>query len=187
MDAMATAWYVPTELQRFPSQRPELDDPEDEDGLKESRKYIEGLIDDLVADGVPVERIVLGGFSQGHAMSLFTGLTSSKYAGKLAGLACICGYMPMSDQMDRLREESGLGKSVQGDGQREVPIFIARGGKDMLIPKRYWNISEEKFKELGYDPVLIEAREYPNQGHAIAGDVLRDLCGWLERVIPDNS
>lgn len=108
-DAQQMAWYYPTSLTPVPSQRPELDDPEDEDGLLLSRKYIVGLIDDLVGQGVPVERIVLAGFSQGHALTLITGLTS-KYCGKLAGLACICGYLPLADRIAGLREEEGLEK-----------------------------------------------------------------------------
>lgn len=179
MDAMATAWYMPTELSRIPSQRPELDDPEDEDGLKISRKYVESLIEDEVRRGVPLNRIVLGGFSQGHAMTLFTGLTSGKYAGKLGGLVCVCGYLPMAEQIEQLREESELAKDV-GD----VPIFIARGMKDMLVPKRYYEISSDKLSKLGYKDELIERHEYPNQGHTIDGPILRDLCVWLEKTIP---
>lgn len=178
-DAMATAWYMPTELSRLPPQRPELADDEDEDGLKSSRKYVEGLIEECVSQGIPLNRIVLGGFSQGHAMTMFTGLTSSKYAGKLAGLVCVCGYMPMAEQIEALREESELSKEI-GD----VPFFIARGMKDMLVPKRYWEIANEKLKKLGVSDEIIERHEYPNQGHTIDGPILRDLCVWLEKRLP---
>jgi lysophospholipase-1 len=84
-NAMQTAWYTPTPLSLFPSSCPKPNNPEDEDGMKFSIAYIVTLIDDLVFQGIPEIRIVLGGFSQGCAMTLLTGLIS-RYAGKLAGL-----------------------------------------------------------------------------------------------------
>ena len=74
---MMTAWFTPTSLSPYPSSRPELDDPEDEDGMLRSRTYVESLIDGLVEKGVPANRIVLGGFSQGHAIALVTGLIAA--------------------------------------------------------------------------------------------------------------
>lgn len=91
-NAVQTAWCTPTPLSPFPSSCPEPNNPEDEDGMKFSIAYMVTLIDDLVSQGIPEIRIVLGGFSQGCAMTLFTGLTS-KYAGKLAGLV---GYLGTS-------------------------------------------------------------------------------------------
>lgn len=84
-NAMQTAWYTPTPLSPFPSSCPEPNNPEDEDGMKFSIAYIVTLIDDIVSQGIPEIRIALGGFSQGCAMILLTGLIS-RYAGKLAGL-----------------------------------------------------------------------------------------------------
>lgn len=119
---MNTAWYLPTALSPFPSSRPELEDDEDEDGMRASMAYIVSLIDDLVAQGVPEKRIVLGGFSQGCAMTLLTGLTS-KYAGKLGGLVGLSGYLPLADKISTLRADAGLTKHVDED----VPIFLVRG------------------------------------------------------------
>lgn len=180
-DAMANAWYLPTHLPALPSQRPELDDDEDEDGLKFSRKYIVGLIDEIVESGVPAGRIVLGGFSQGHAMALFTGLTSSKYAGRLGGLVGVCGYLPLMERIGEVREEEGLSREVRGD---DVPMLISRGGKDMLVPGRVHNLSMERLRGLGVREELIETHVYPENGHAVTGNVLKDLCAWLEKTVP---
>ena len=91
-NAMQTAWYTPTPLSPFPS-RPELNNPEDENGMKFGIACIVTLIDGLVSQGIPEIRIVLGGFSQGCVMTLLTGLTS-EYAGKLAGLVGYPGTSP---------------------------------------------------------------------------------------------
>jgi len=161
-DAMQPAWYAPTGLSPFPSSRPELDDPEDEDGMKASMAYIESLIDDLVAKGTPPQRIVLGGFSQGCAMTLLTGLTSSKYAGKLAGLAGLSGYLPLAEKTQQFRAEAGLPETA-GD----VPVFLVRGTKDVLIPKRYMRICLETLGKVGVSEESLEVHEY-DIGHVVS-------------------
>ena len=51
-------------------------------GLPESKAIIESLIAAAVKDGIPASRIVLAGFSQGAALSVFTGF---QYKERLAG------------------------------------------------------------------------------------------------------
>ncbi|QDS72814.1 hypothetical protein FKW77_006659 [Venturia effusa] len=175
------AWYTPSPLSPWPSQRPELDDPEDEAGMLKSVAYTESLIDDVVAKGIPANRIVLGGFSQGHAIALLTGLTSKKYAGKLAGLVCLSGYLPIPERILALREEGGLAAEVGGDAK----LFLARGMTDMLVPKRYLRLQIEKFMDLGIPGEMVEVHEYEGLGHAVRPDLLMDLLRWLERIIPE--
>lgn len=175
------AWYTPSPLSPWASQRPELDDPEDEEGMLKSVQYTESLIDSVVEKGIPANRIVLGGFSQGHAIALLTGLTSKKYAGKLAGLICLSGYLPIPDRIGALRKENGLPEVVGGD----VKVFLVRGKTDMLVPKRYLRLQVEKFIELGIPGEVVEVHEYEGLGHAVRSDLLMDLLRWLERVIPE--
>ena len=177
-DAMQRAWYTPSSLSIFPSQRPELDDPEDEDGLLKSREYIVSLIDDLVGQGVPADRIVLGGFSQGCAMSLLTSLTS-KYSDKLAGVLGLAGYMPLADQINRLRDEASLLNKIGN-----TPVFLMRGSRDVLVPKRYLTLAVARLTKLGVQDDALEVHEYEGLGHGISAAVLRDMCVWLEKVVP---
>ncbi|KAL9096304.1 MAG: hypothetical protein Q9165_001301 [Trypethelium subeluteriae] len=177
-DAMQQAWYTPTPLSPFPSQRPELDDEEDEEGLKKSVAYVDSLIDELKSRGIPLNRIVLGGFSQGCAVTLLTGLTS-KYSGKLAGLVCLSGYMPLIDKIQHLRS-AGDHPATMG----ETPIFVARGTRDLLVPKRHLTLCVDKLRELGVNDTALEVHEYEGLAHAASGEELRDLCQWLDRVVP---
>jgi predicted esterase len=178
-DAGQTAWYKPTQLSAFAPSRPELEEDEDEQGLLKSVKYIESLIDACVRKGIPPQRIVLGGFSQGCALSLLTDLVSKKYSGRLAGIVGLCGYLPLSSKMriQDLRAVAGLPPS-----HGEVPLFLASGQKDSLIPKRIRNQTAKGLEALGWTG--IETHEYESQGHTISGPMLRDLCSWMERVIP---
>lgn len=178
-DAMQTAWYVPTPLSPYPSSRPELDDDEDEAGMKSSMTYLVSLIDQLVAKGVPERRIVLGGFSQGCAMTLLTGLTS-KYAGKLGGLVGLSGYLPLADRIPALREEAGMLRYVDDD----IELFLARGTRDTLVPRRHFSICYETLFGLGMKQEKVTVKEYEGLGHTLGGAELRDVCEWLERVVP---
>jgi predicted esterase len=177
---MSTAWYMPTPLSPYPSSRPELEDEEDEVGMKSSMTYLVSLIDDLVENGVPEKRIVLGGFSQGCAMTLLTGLTSSKYAGKLGGLVGLSGYLPLADRIPALREEAGLTKHVEDD----VDVFVSRGMRDMLVPKRHFRICYEMLFGLGMQQEKVVVKEYEGLGHTIGAATMRDMCEFLERVVP---
>ena len=180
-DAMTTAWFRPTSLSAVPPSRPELEPDEDMDGMIETVAYIESLIDACVNKGIPPDRIVLGGFSQGCAMSLLTDLTSKKYSGRLAGIVGLMGGLPLSNgrTIEDMRAHAGLPPTVG-----EVPVFIARGAKDQLVPKRIHTMTLKKLEELGLNKSALEVHEYADLGHSLSGPVLRDVCIFLEQHVP---
>ncbi|CAO2656470.1 Nn.00g052730.m01.CDS01 [Neocucurbitaria sp. VM-36] len=179
-DLATNAWYLPTRLSPYPPSRPELEDDEDEEGMLVTVKYLTSLIDDLVKQGYQEKRIVLGGFSQGHAMAILMGLVS-KYAGRLGGLVGLSGYLPLPEGIPALRVEAGLPKEVN-DG---VKFFLARGTGDRLVPKRYHRLCYEGLYGYGVKEERVTLKEYEGMGHAMSGAELRDLCAWLEKVVPE--
>ncbi|KAJ4291143.1 hypothetical protein N0V90_010341 [Kalmusia sp. IMI 367209] len=179
-ELVSTAWYMPTRLSPFPLSRPELEEDEDREGIESSTDYLVSLIDELVTQGIPEKRLVLGGFSQGHAMALFTGLTSSKYAGRLGGLVGLSGYLPLAENIPQLRDEAGLLVKTNDD----IQVFLARGTRDMLVPKRYLPLCSNKLLELGFKQEQLTVKEYQGMGHAMGSAELRDLCTWSEKVVP---
>lgn len=181
-DLAMTAWYQPTRLSPYPPSRPELEDDEDEEGMLRTVTYLTSLVDDLVAKGIPSQRIVLGGFSQGHAMALLTGLIS-KYAGKLGGLVGLSGYLPLPERIVPLREEAGLPKDING----QTPVFLARGTGDRLVPRRFHRLCYENLYKLGVKEEKVTLKEYDGMGHVMGGTELRDLCEWLEEIVPPLS
>lgn len=70
--------------------------PEDEAGILKSRDEVNKLIEEEVAEGLPAERIVLGGFSQGGSMTLVTGLTTPR---RLAGLTVLSGWFAIREKV----------------------------------------------------------------------------------------
>lgn len=179
-DAMDTAWYTPNGLSASPD-RPEENEDEDEQGMLKTVKYIESLIDACTRKGIPPQRIVLGGFSQGCAMSLLTDLVSEKYSGRLAGIVGLMGYLPLAsgNKINNMRAHAGLPPVVG-----EVPVFLAKGQKDMMIPRRLWNHGLKKLEELGLNKEAMEVHEYEGLGHSLSGPLLRDMCAFMERVVP---
>ena len=74
--------------------------PEDEPGALKSRNEVNKFIEQEINQGIPANRIVVGGFSQGGAMSLVTGLTSTH---KLAGLAVMSGWFAVRGKVKEVR------------------------------------------------------------------------------------
>jgi len=70
----------------------------DEDALvmERSSLIIQKLIEEQISLGIPSEKIIIGGFSQGAAMSFYLGL---KYHKKLGVIASLSGYLPFREKL----------------------------------------------------------------------------------------
>jgi len=185
-EAMSTAWYTPTSFSPIPVGRSsggaakdenedEGFDEEGEDEILASVEYLCKLIDEEVSRGVNLDRIVIGGFSQGCAVSLVTAL-ASRYAGKLGGLVGLSGYLPRGK---KIRE--GRAKFVKGG---EMKIFLAHGTRDMLVPMRVFRDAKARIESTVGEGV-VESHEYEGLGHVTSGVEFRDMCTFLEKVVPE--
>lgn len=153
----------------------EADSPEAEDEILASVEYVCSLIDKEVKNGVKAERIVVGGFSQGCAISLVTGL-SSRYAGKLGGIVGLSGYLPKGPKMQELRK-----KYLK---ESKMRVFLGHGSKDMLVPMRVFREAKGKVEKIvSENKVRVEV--YEGMGHVASGAEFRDMCGFLEEVLPE--
>ncbi len=139
---------------------------EDEAGLRASQARIEQLIAREVARGIPSERIVLAGFSQGCAMTLQTGL---RHPARLAGLLCLSGYLPLADKLAAERHAAN----------QQTPVFMAHGRGDNVVQIGRAEASRELMKELGY---AIEWHEYL-MPHSVCEEEIDDIGDWLRRVL----
>ncbi len=105
-----------------------------------SRDYFHGLIQKEIDAGIPADRIVLGGFSQGGAMSIFAGLTAPV---KLAGIVALSAYLLLSVKFKDLVPKPEFNK--------ETPIFMAHGDEDPLIRPDLGKMSHDTLVGLGYN------------------------------------
>jgi len=139
---------------------------EDEAGLRASQALVEALIAQERARGIPASRIVLGGFSQGCAMTLMAGLRHSE---RLAGLLGMSGYLPLADTTAAERSAANAG----------VPIFLAHGRSDPVIALARATASRDALLALGCP---VEWHDYP-MPHSVCAQEIADINRWLLKVL----
>lgn len=115
---------------------------QDEPGILKSRDYLNSLIKQEIDKGIEPSRILLGGFSQGGAMSLFTGITSPHKLGGIFGLSC---YLLLST---KIKEFSPPGGELPN---AKTPFFIAHGYDDPVVKYKFGDMTQKRLKELGFD------------------------------------
>ncbi len=140
--------------------------PEDEDGLRDSQRAIEALLEREKQRGITPERIVLAGFSQGGAMALQTGL---RYPEKLAGIMALSCYLPLQQTVAAEAHHANSATS----------IFMAHGSRDPIVPLTLAATSRRQLLESGY---AVEWHEYP-MAHAVCVEEMADISAWLKRVL----
>ena len=84
----------------------------DEEGMMETVRAVRELINLENASGIPNSRIVLGGFSQGAAMTLLAGLTGDSER-KLAGLAPLSGALPLRYKFNEVRVQTRVAVEIR--------------------------------------------------------------------------
>jgi phospholipase/carboxylesterase len=139
---------------------------EDEVGLRRSQTMVEHLISQEKSRGVPANRIILAGFSQGCAMALQTGL---RHPEKLAGLLCLSGYLPLHATVGAERHSAN----------HDTPIFLAHGRDDPVIPIDRAEKSRDMLQALGYH---VEWHEYM-MPHSVCEEEIDDIDRWFKRVL----
>lgn len=120
---------------------------QDEAGILRSRTYFHDLIKKEVEGGIPSDRIVIGGFSQGGAMSIFSGLTCPTRLGGIFGLSC---YLLLHNKVREMVPEDNPNKNT--------PIFLGHGARDPLIQLKWAQTSAELLKEWGWK---VDFKVYP--------------------------
>jgi len=143
-----------------------LDQQQDAEGIRDSQTLIEELVRGEQARGIPPERIVLAGFSQGGVMALHTGL---RYSRRLAGVLALSCYLPLAESVPTERHEANAG----------IPVFLAHGRFDEVIPMVLGNAAYRQLEALGYE---ASWREYPI-AHEVNFDEIKAVGRWLNAVL----
>jgi phospholipase/carboxylesterase len=158
------AWY--DILSMDPSAR---DSPrESANDVINSAILVNKLIKHEIDNGIPEERIVIAGFSQGGALALHLSLRSEI---NLAGVIALSCYLPV-----RERFESEL-------INKKTPIFQAHGRFDMVVPYYSGLYTHEL---LTSHSIEVDWNEY-QMGHEVSNQEILDIEEWLNSVIPPLS
>src|SRR5215210_7815870 len=124
-------------------------------------------LDDLLAEhGIPPERAVLGGFSQGSVMSYALGLGAGRP--RPAGIMALSGFIPQVEGF-----EIDLGKAAG------LAVAIGHGSHDPVISVEFGRDARDRLVNAGAD-VLYRESPMP---HTIDPGFLRELPAWLRRAV----
>lgn len=140
---------------------------EDVAGFRDTDALVRQLIAKEVARGIPTNRVVLAGFSQGGAVSLYT---VPRYPDKLAGVLALSCYLP--------RESTFLAERAPANDA--TPIFMAHGRADTVLTMSLGTQSRDFLKAQGY---AVEWHDYP-MAHAVCAAEIADIREFLFRILP---
>ena len=139
---------------------------EDEAGLRTSMAQVQALLDFEAKRGMPANRTVLMGFSQGCAMALLTGLRAPQ---RLAGIVGLSGYLPLA-------EHTAAERTAASEG---VPVFLAHGQQDPMVQLARGRAARDALMALGQP---VDWFEYP-MPHSVCAEEIADLNNWLLKVL----
>lgn len=139
-----------------------IDAQQDATGIRAAQAAIETLIAQETQRGTAPENIYLAGFSQGGAIALHTGL---RHTQRLGGIIALSTYLLLAEAL--AQEASAAAQNI--------PIFMAHGRSDPVVPYALGKASAEKLSELGYQP---EWHEYA-MPHSVCMEEVSDVAAWL--------
>ena len=139
-------------------------------GLEESRAIIEGIVEAQIATGIPANRIVISGFSQGGAMSLVAGLQSKH---TLAGVLAMSGYLVAADRF------------TLSDAAKDVPTLQCHGTADPTVQMAWAVQSKDVLTEQGV--TNLQWKQYSGMGHSTSAQEMKDVKEWLKARLPAQA
>ena len=148
------AWYDIKGMQ--------IADKQDEPGIRQSIAQLDDLIAHEVERGIPSQRVLLAGFSQGGAIVLAGGV---RHAAKLAGIVALSTYLPLAEKTAAERSDANKG----------LPIFMGHGSIDNVVPEVLGTTTRNALETLGY---AVEWHSYP-MAHQVSAQEIADLRRWM--------
>ena len=138
----------------------------DQPGLERSALQILDLIQNEIDNGMPSERIVLAGFSQGGVMAFHTALHHPK---PLAGILALSTFLVEGGKLD----------SSSAEVNRKIPILMCHGQQDTVLPMALGQSSLVNLQNAGYN---VEWHEYP-MGHEVCLEEIGEISRWFQAVL----
>ncbi|XP_018765673.1 acyl-protein thioesterase 1 isoform X2 [Serinus canaria] len=147
------------------------DSQEDEAGIKQAAENVKALIDQEVRNGIPSNRIILGGFSQGGALSLYTALTTHQ---KLAGVIALSCWLPLRTSFPQ-GPISGVNK--------DIAVLQCHGDCDPLVPVMFGSLTVEKLKTM-INPANVTFKTYSGMMHSSSLEEMMDVKQFIDKHLP---
>ncbi|HXG54211.1 MAG TPA: dienelactone hydrolase family protein [Vicinamibacterales bacterium] len=138
---------------------------QNEPGLSSALGVIGSLVQMLEADGVPADRVVLMGFSQGACLAQEF---AARHARRYAGVVGLSGGVI---------DPSGTPRTYPGSFD-STPVFLGCSDMDPHIPLERVNESAHVFRRMGAE---VDERIYPRMGHTVNADEIAAVSILLDR------
>eukprot|EP01025_Chloroclados_australasicus_P014946 TRINITY_DN1707_c0_g2_i1.p2 TRINITY_DN1707_c0_g2~~TRINITY_DN1707_c0_g2_i1.p2 ORF type:complete len:265 (-),score=24.92 TRINITY_DN1707_c0_g2_i1:268-1062(-) len=152
-------WYDITSLSS-------IDQQEDRTGIEESSRYVQSLVEEEEKIGIPSDKVVVGGFSQGGAVAL----SSLRWNKKIAAVVALSAYLPMRELNPFVSEAN-----------QSTPVFMAHGDWDDVVQYKY---GKESFQLLQNAGINVEFQTIPRMGHSANGEELNMVQAFVEKYLP---
>jgi phospholipase/carboxylesterase len=141
----------------------------DETGLRESVALLGRYIAAERAAGMPSQRIIVAGFSQGGAVALHGALRHAEPLGGILALSC---YLPLQ----------ALLASELSEANRATPILMCHGQFDPVLPMALGQLARDWLRSERY---AVEWREYPMQ-HQVCLPEIHDIAEFIRCRVVDS-
>ncbi|MEJ1286768.1 lysophospholipase 1 [Cricetulus griseus] len=150
------------------------DSHEDESGIKQAAESVKALIDQEVKNAIPSNRIILGGFSQGGALSLYPALTTEQ---KLAGVTALSCWLPL---------RASFPQGPINGTNRDISILQCHGECDPLVPLMFGSLTVKKLKAL-VNPSNVTFKVYEGMMHSSCHQEMMDVKQFIDKLLPPND
>jgi phospholipase/carboxylesterase len=142
-----------------------MDRDQDEEGIGRSAAQVVALVEAEIAKGITANQIILAGFSQGGAIALYAGL---RYPQRLAGICALSTYQLLAGSLETERSEAN----------KNVPVFMAHGSLDPLIPVIAGENTAGQLRAMGY-PVTWQTY---NMQHSVCMEEIQAVSAWIGTI-----
>lgn len=135
----------------------------DEAGVRQSADAVKALLDKLISEGIPSERIMLAGFSQGGVITLHL-LPRLPY--KLAGFMALSTYMACPEKL----------ATEQLSHNKTTPVFIAHGTQDPVVPLSAGQQAFQTYNAAGFN---VSWRDY-RMPHSVCAQEIDEISRFIQ-------
>lgn len=148
---------------------------QDQEGILQSVKEILELVSEEESNGISKDKIVIGGFSQGGAIALSTGLLFKSIENKdsidFAGIMALSTYLPIKDHFDASKHLI----------PSKTPIYMCHGTADQVVSYR-WGLRSQEYLKNDFGCSKLKFESLPDVGHSIDEKGIDSMIKFLKKV-----
>ncbi|EMG46536.1 hypothetical protein SBY92_002681 [Candida maltosa Xu316] len=144
---------------------------QDVDGFFKSCQVLKNLVKQQIEEfNIPSEKIIIGGFSQGAAISL---ATTALLDVKIGGCVALSGFCPVRTELESRYNKEGV--------NFDTPIFQGHGTVDPMVDYNYGKQTGEYYKKLGFKE--LQFHSYAGVAHSVSDEELIDVVKFVEGIL----